>query len=202
MAPRILRFKKTIVIASIAALSVAGAGAAFAFWSSTGTGDGTATTGQAVQFVITEGAKAGTLAPGNLAGQTVAFTVSNPGPGQLYLGTVTVTLADAAGVAWAPVTTQPTPGTMRCQRLCPAGHSHAGRPDPGGSTAFAGASIGFNDKSTNQDACKGATIPLLYTANPDQRPALLVFGGSAVLVGQDGREALGLFCGFDQHRCQ
>jgi len=140
---------------------------AFAFWSSTGTGDGTATTGQAVQFVITEGAKAGTLAPGNLAGQTVAFTVSNPGPGQLYLGTVTVTLADAAGVAWAPVTTQPTPGTMRCQRLCPAGHSHAGRPDPGGSTAFAGASIGFNDKSTNQDACKGATIQLLYTANPD-----------------------------------
>jgi len=39
--------------------------------------------------------------------------------------------------------------------------------DPGGSTAFAGASIGFNDKSTNQDACKGATIQLLYTANPD-----------------------------------
>jgi len=105
--------------------------------------------------------------------------VSNPGPGQLYLGTVTVTLADAAGAAWVPptnclitdysvsVTTQPTPGTMRCQRLCPAGHSHAGRPDPGGSTAFAGASIGFNDKSTNQDACKGATIQLLYTANPD-----------------------------------
>jgi hypothetical protein len=39
--------------------------------------------------------------------------------------------------------------------------------DPGGSTPFAGASIGFNDKSTNQDACKGATIQLLYTANPN-----------------------------------
>ena len=39
--------------------------------------------------------------------------------------------------------------------------------DPGGSIPFAGASIGFNDKSTNQDACKGATIQLGYTANPN-----------------------------------
>ena len=88
-----------------------------------------------------------------------------------------MTLADAAGVAWAAPTncligdygvsgtTQPTPGTMRCQRLCPAGHSHAGRPDPGGSTAFAGASIGFNDKSTNQDACKGAAVTVHYLAD-------------------------------------
>lgn len=34
--------------------------------------------------------------------------------------------------------------------------------DPGGATGFAGASIGFNDKSVNQDACKGATISLQY----------------------------------------
>lgn len=38
---------------------------------------------------------------------------------------------------------------------------------PGGSTPFAGASIGFSNKSTNQDVCKGATIQLLYTANPN-----------------------------------
>jgi len=37
---------------------------------------------------------------------------------------------------------------------------------PGGSTTFDGASIGFSNKSTNQDTCKGATIQLLYTANP------------------------------------
>jgi len=36
---------------------------------------------------------------------------------------------------------------------------------PGGSTGFAGASIGFDNKKTNQDACKGAAIHLLYTAN-------------------------------------
>lgn len=37
----------------------------------------------------------------------------------------------------------------------------------GAATPFRGASIGFSDKSTNQDACKGAAIKLLYTANPD-----------------------------------
>jgi hypothetical protein len=38
---------------------------------------------------------------------------------------------------------------------------------PGGSTEFAGASIGFNNKSTNQDTCKSAIVRLLYTANPN-----------------------------------
>ncbi len=37
---------------------------------------------------------------------------------------------------------------------------------PGGSTPFAGASIGFFNKTTNQDACQYATVHLLYTANP------------------------------------
>ena len=34
----------------------------------------------------------------------------------------------------------------------------------GGSAAFSGASIGFRDKVSNQDACKGATVALLYTS--------------------------------------
>jgi hypothetical protein len=38
--------------------------------------------------------------------------------------------------------------------------------DPGGSTDFAGASIGFADNTTNQDACQRSVIHLLYTANP------------------------------------
>lgn len=36
---------------------------------------------------------------------------------------------------------------------------------PRASTPFAGASIGFSNKTTNQDACKHATIHLLYTVN-------------------------------------
>ena len=41
---------------------------------------------------------------------------------------------------------------------------------PGRSTAFAGASIGFSNKSTLQDACQNATVHLLYTleGQPDR----------------------------------
>ncbi|MET0694834.1 MAG: hypothetical protein ABWY56_12955 [Propionibacteriaceae bacterium] len=38
--------------------------------------------------------------------------------------------------------------------------------DPGGSTTFTGAFIGFSNKSVNQDACQRATIQLRYTAVP------------------------------------
>ena len=39
--------------------------------------------------------------------------------------------------------------------------------NPEGSAPFSGASIGFANKSTNQDACQGAVIRLRYTASPD-----------------------------------
>lgn len=34
---------------------------------------------------------------------------------------------------------------------------------PGDSLSFAGASLGFNDKPGNQDACEGATVHLRYS---------------------------------------
>lgn len=37
---------------------------------------------------------------------------------------------------------------------------------PGGSTPFTGATLGFANKPSNQDACQRAVIHLLYTANP------------------------------------
>jgi hypothetical protein len=37
---------------------------------------------------------------------------------------------------------------------------------PGATTPFAGASVGFSNKTSNQDACQGATVHLRYTANP------------------------------------
>ena len=46
--------------------------------------------------------------------------------------------------------------------LMPVGRTLA----PGGSTTFSGASIGLRNTPTNQDSCQGATIELLYTANP------------------------------------
>jgi hypothetical protein len=42
--------------------------------------------------------------------------------------------------------------------VMPVGQALAG----GASTTFSGASIGFLNKSSNQDACQGATVTLLY----------------------------------------
>ena len=160
MAKRISRTKKLLVIAAVGALTLGGAGAAFAYWTSTGTGTGAATTGEAVEFVITTSTATGVLAPGS-AGQTVPFTVSNPGPGQLYLQAVTVRLADDTGTQWVPPTgclfsdytvtinVQPTPGTM----------------DVGVLNARSGtALVTLALSEENQDGCKGADVPLYFEA--------------------------------------
>ncbi len=162
MAQRMSRLKKIIVIAAVGALSLGGAGVAFAYWTSTGTGTGGASTAQAVQFTILAEDPVGTLAPGS-AGQTVAFTVTNPGPGTLYFSFATVTIADADGVPWVPptgclladytatITTQPTTGQLAAA-----------------ATASGGVvTVTLANTSVNQDACKGQDVPLYFTASSD-----------------------------------
>ncbi len=158
MAQRISRLKKTIVIASTLALTIGGAGAAFAYWTSGGTGDGTATTGVSVDFVIDAADAVGELAPGS-AGETVDFTVTNPGPGTQSLTTFTVTLADAAGVTWVPpigclladytasISVPPTFGAIAVDDFVTG-------------TAL----VVLANTGANQDACQGAIVPLHFVA--------------------------------------
>jgi hypothetical protein len=138
---------------------LAGAGVAFAYWTSTGTGDGTATTGASEVFTIATETAEGTIAPGN-AGQTVVFTVTNPAEGSQYLAGVTVTMADAAGVAWVPtgecaladytatITTPPTYG-----EIAPTG------------TLTGTATVTLANTAVNQDDCQGQTVPLHFVAS-------------------------------------
>lgn len=159
MAQRISRTKKLLVIAAVGALSLGGAGAAFAYWTSTGSGDGAATTADPVEFVITAEDAEGFLAPGS-AGQTVAFTVTNPGPGTLYFGSITITMADADGVPWVPngncnlgdysldLTTLPQQGELDA-------------------TEFSSGvvTVTLANTNLNQDDCQGQTVPLHFTVD-------------------------------------
>ena len=111
-----------------------------------------------VQTSVMEG-----LAPG-IAPKAIAGIVSNNGPDSTFITAIKV---EIVGVVVDP--TAATPGAcdpsdyyLRDSRM-PVGRILG----PGGVTWFAGAAIGFSNKSINQDACKGATIQLLYTANPD-----------------------------------
>ncbi len=153
------RGKKRIAIILAAALTLTGAGIAFAYWTSTGTGTGTATTGESVAFEITSEPGVGELAPGS-AGQTVAFTVTNPGEGTQNLTAVTVEIADEDGDAWVPpagclaadytaeVTTAPPTGDIA----------------PGGSVDGT-VTVTLASTAENQDACQGAAVPLFLTAS-------------------------------------
>ncbi len=152
------RRKKRFTFVLVAGLVLSGAGVAFACWTAGGTRDGEAQTGTSVDFTITANPAVGTISPGG-AGQTVDFTVTNPGPGILQLSDVTVIMASATGVPWVPsggcdiadytasVTTQPVDGEIQ------AADSVDGQ-----------ATVTLANTAVNQDACQGQAIPLYFTA--------------------------------------
>jgi len=159
MARTMSRRKKRFTFVLIAGLVLSGAGVAFAYWTARGTGDGEAQTGTSVDFTIAADPAVGTISPGG-AGQTVDFTVTNPGPGILQLSDVTVIMASANGVPWVPdgacdvadysasVTTQAAEGEIQ------AGDSVDGQ-----------ATVTLANTAVNQDACQGQPIPLYFTAS-------------------------------------
>jgi hypothetical protein len=150
--------KKRIIITTAAILAVGG-GAAFAYWTATGTGNTTATAGTSANFTITSTVAGGALSP-NGPPQTVTFTVTNPGTGVQKLSTVTAAVADTTGAAWTAVTG------------CSAADFTVGTPTfavteiPASGTVTGTVTLQMIDRTgVNQDGCKGATVPLHFTAS-------------------------------------
>lgn len=153
------RGKKRVAAASAIALLIVGAGIAFAYWTSTGTGTGGAGTGESVAFVITSDDPVGTISPGS-AGQTVDFTVENPGPGTQYLTAVTVEMADAAGVAWTPPTGCLIADYTAAITTTPAYGSIV----PGDSVSGT-VTVTLANTGANQNACQNEAVPLYFVAS-------------------------------------
>jgi hypothetical protein len=153
------RTQRIAIIGIAAALVIGGGSAAYAYWSSTGTGTGTATTGTSDAFVVTSDAPAGDpLTPGGDA-QTVDFTVGNPGTGDLTLTAVDVTVANSDGTAWVLV-----PGCSAADYAVTVTALDDGVV-AGGADAAGTAAITMLDSATDQDACKGVTVPLYFVAS-------------------------------------
>ncbi|WP_345377005.1 hypothetical protein [Frondihabitans cladoniiphilus] len=154
--------KPFIVIAALALLLVGGGTGAYAFWSITGTGTGSAATGNpASTLTVNQTSSVSGMGPG-AAAQTLSGTFSNPNSGPVYVtnvvvGTITVLNAQGA-VATGCDSTDFTVagGTMAVKAEVPSGSSKG---------AWTGATVAFNDKATNQDACKGTTLSIAYTSN-------------------------------------
>ena len=150
--------KRLTVIVVAAALILLGGGAAFAYWSSSGEGVGTATTGTSVDFVVaSSAATGGPLSPGGPT-QTVAFTVTNPSSGVQQLANVAVTVANAGGTPWTAVA-----GCSAADYTVDAPTIAYGSIAPAG-VVTGTVTITMNDTGVDQNACKGATVPLYFLA--------------------------------------
>lgn len=156
------RRRKVIAIVAVTAALVAAGGGAFAYWSATGAGTSTGTTGAGTTAVTVNQTTAVTdLRPGGAA-QTLSGTFTNTNTGPVYVTTVTAAISGVAKATGAPTgTCDATDYTLANAAMTVAADVPAGA----AKGAWTGATIVFNNKATNQDACKGATVNLSYTAN-------------------------------------
>ena len=148
--------KVAVVGATVAAM--VGGGVAYGYWSTTGNGTGSATTSAgASNLSIVQTSTISGLAPG-VAAQTISGTVTNNAVNDAHVGSVTVSIASVTGGA----------GACDASDYTLAGAAMPVNQDlakNGGSANFSGATLAFNNKATNQDGCKGATVNLAYASN-------------------------------------
>ncbi len=149
---RKLSFKAVLI--ALVGVVVAG-GAAFAYWTISGSGTGSASTSAPVPVVVNQTSTVSGLAPGS-GTQTLSGTFDNPNSGPVYVTSVsaTVTGTDKTGCTASDYTID---GSAPVGTQVPAGT---------GVASWSGLTIAFNNKATtNQDACKGATVTITYTSN-------------------------------------
>ena len=152
------RRRVLVVVAGTCALI--GGGVAVAYWTTGGAGTGTVVTSTGVADVTVNQTSVLTdLYPGDSA-QSLSGDFDNTNDGPVYVGTVTASISSVTKAVGAPA------GTCDATDYTLAGAAmtvDAQVPVGLGVGSWTGATIKFNDKATNQDACKGATVTLAYT---------------------------------------
>ena len=154
--------KKTTAIIVAAVTVLAGGGAAFAYWTAGGSGTGSgATAAGSSNVTVVQTSTISAMQPGDAA-QTLTGKFNNPNTGPAYVGTVTASIASVVKDAGAPAgTCDATDYTlanaaMTVNAEVPAGNNVG---------SWTGATIKFNNKASNQNQCKGATVNLAYAVS-------------------------------------
>jgi hypothetical protein len=151
--------KKIATVVATGAVGLAGAGVAFGYWSTSGSGTGSASTSAgAANLSISQTSTISNMYPGDSA-QTISGSVTNQAANAAYVTSVTVSIA---GVTQAPAAT----GSCDASDYTLATPTMTVGQDvaAGGTATFSGATLKFNNKASNQDGCKGATVNLSYAA--------------------------------------
>lgn len=132
--------------------------AAYAYWTTGGSGTGSGSAGNVAALTVTQTTTLSAMYPGDSA-QTLSGKFNNPNAGPAYVGTVTASISGVTKATGAPA------GTCEASDFTLASAAMTVNADvPSGTAqgAWTGATIKFNNKTTNQDACKGATVNLAY----------------------------------------
>src|SRR5680860_272529 len=146
--------RKAIAVTVGTVVLLSGAGVAFAYWTAGGSGTGTATTGDIVAIEAVQTSTVTAMAPGDSA-QTLSGTFLNPNDGPVYVTTVTASIASVFQGGGVAVGCDATDYTLAGAVMTVNAEALAADTSP-----WTGATIKFNNKSTNQDACKGAVVNL------------------------------------------
>lgn len=154
------RRRKTGVSAALAVLVVLSAALALAPGTPAQAADSDCLTGNN-SLTVTQTSSMLGLAPG-VAPVPITGLVVNNGTDSTYLRAVDVEITGVTGRPGSPLGSCTAGDYVLLDTLMPVGRTLG----PGGSTAFTGASIGFRNKTVNQDSCQHAVVHLLYTANP------------------------------------
>lgn len=155
---KILTSKKLAAVA-VAAVAVTGTGVAYAYWTTSGSGTGSgSTTAGTPDVTVTQTTVLSAMYPGDVA-QTISGTVKNNAVNDAYVTKVvasidSVTKGAAAGTCDATDFTLANTEMLVGQDLAKDEVAN-----------FTGATIQFNNKGTNQDACKDASLVLKYTVS-------------------------------------
>lgn len=147
---------KTAAVLACGLLALGGAGAAYAYWTTGGAGTGSAATGTSAAIVANQTSVVTGMGPG-VAAQPLSGDFDNGNAAPTYVSTVTASIGSVTGGDGVCATSNYTlaNAAMAVNASVPVGV---------GVGAWGGATIAFNnDPDTNQDACKNATVNLVYT---------------------------------------
>jgi hypothetical protein len=155
---------------------VVGGGIAFAYFTNVGAGTGAAGTGSNNPVVVKQTSAVTAMAPG-IAAQPLSGNFDNPNPGPVFIAGVTATVSSVTVVVPNPAPSVAPPactvtdfiiggGTQGANAQTATTTTGLGVEVPAGNAqgAWSGLTLQFNNKATNQDACKGSTVNITYTA--------------------------------------
>ncbi len=150
--------RKRALILSAAGLLIV-VGVAIAYWTAGGSGTGTAgVAGSQSGLTANQTTTLTAMYPGDSA-QTIGGDFDNPNPGPIFVSTVTASISSVTKASGAPAGTCDATDFTLANAVMTVNAQVASGTAKG---SWTGATIQFNNKATNQDACKGATVNLSY----------------------------------------